>query len=111
MELPAGMASAEVLSRPEGPAAGVVGAETNQPSHQQDTSKQPGTFVNQGLIAWQQQRREWIQKPPDLKQSKKRSYSGSVTPDQVLSFEPFPRPVPLEEVIEALCEVWDAEEC
>ncbi|WIA30723.1 hypothetical protein OEZ86_000790 [Tetradesmus obliquus] len=70
-------------------------------------------FVNQGLQTWMERRRQWTKRTADAKQqhtSRKRCYSPAVTPEQVLSFAPLPKPVPLQDIIEVLTEVWEQED-
>eukprot|EP00882_Tetradesmus_deserticola_P013710 GHRQ01014560.1.p1 GENE.GHRQ01014560.1~~GHRQ01014560.1.p1 ORF type:complete len:104 (+),score=28.70 GHRQ01014560.1:721-1032(+) len=70
-------------------------------------------FVNRGLQTWLERRQQWIKRTADTKQqhtSRKRPYSPAVTPEQVLSFTPLPKPVPLQDVIEVLTEVWEQED-
>ncbi|KAF8068371.1 alg2 [Scenedesmus sp. PABB004] len=72
-----------------------------------------GEFINTGLLTWLERRREWTARRAsgDAKRSsRKRTYSPAVTPEQVLSFAPFPKPVPLEDVVEVLTEVWEQED-
>lgn len=98
---PASQSAAEVQAGPPAAAA----AADPQPS----SSEQP--FVNTGLLTWLERRRQWTHKPPEFKRtSRKRAFSPSVTPEQVLSFTPFPKPVALQEVIEVLQDVWDQED-
>jgi hypothetical protein len=46
---------------------------------------------------------------PD-KHTSPRRRSPTVTADQLLSFQPLPHPVPLEEAVEVLAELWELEE-
>eukprot|EP00775_Hariotina_reticulata_P008165 gene8165-8356_t len=95
---------ADLVPRP--PSSGAADVATAAPA-----STVSDEFVNTGLLTWLDRRRQWTRKPADFKRApKKRSYSPAVTPEQVLSFAPFPKPVPLEDVIEALMEVWEQED-
>eukprot|EP00877_Chromochloris_zofingiensis_P012199 jgi/Chrzof1/7232/Cz02g15190.t1 len=77
----------------------------------QPGQQQQGQYLNEGLFVWMERRREWTRRAGDAKRpSRKRSLAQSLTPDQVLSFQPFPKPVPLEDVVEVLVDVWESED-
>ncbi|XVE54430.1 hypothetical protein DITRI_Ditri03aG0080800 [Diplodiscus trichospermus] len=73
----------------------------------------PSDFVNQGLIVWNQTRLQWIGsgRPRDhTQQSREPRLSWNATYESLLGTRnPFPRPVPLSEMIDFLVEVWEQE--
>ncbi|KAK8602154.1 hypothetical protein V6N13_058193 [Hibiscus sabdariffa] len=70
-------------------------------------------FVNQGLIIWNQTRLQWIgssKRSDHSQQSREPALSLNATYESLLGTRnPFPRPVPLSEMIDFLVEVWEQE--
>ncbi|KAK4766195.1 hypothetical protein SAY87_007837 [Trapa incisa] len=70
-------------------------------------------FVNQAAITWHENRRKWIGDQP--RQSEKSSMkdpiiSWSMTYDELLSTdEPFSGPIPLQEMVDFLVDIWHDE--
>ncbi|XP_031386909.1 uncharacterized protein LOC116200239 [Punica granatum] len=68
-------------------------------------------FVNHGLNLWNESRLQWIgsgRSRSQVKQKRARALSWNSTYESVLTRKtPFPRPVPLSEMIEFLVEAWD----
>ncbi|XVF34653.1 hypothetical protein REPUB_Repub18cG0077200 [Reevesia pubescens] len=73
----------------------------------------PSDFVNQGLILWNQTRLQWIgnSKPTNhTQQSREPILSWNATYESLLGTRnPFPRSIPLSEMIDFLVEVWEQE--
>ncbi|XP_022749677.1 uncharacterized protein LOC111299043 isoform X2 [Durio zibethinus] len=73
----------------------------------------PSDFVNQGLIVWNQTRLQWIGSSGPrnhTQQSRQPRISWNATYESLLGTRnPFPRPIPLSEMIDFLVEVWEQE--
>lgn len=98
----------------------VEGTATTSGSHQHD-DKQP--FVNHRLAAWEQRRSEWVaagkaggggsgnadgNNSNSSRGHRRPVLSADATYDDLLtSSRPFPQPVPLNEMVDFLVEVWD----
>lgn len=73
---------------------------------------EPG-FQNFGLQNWQQDRKAWTARPPGYRrQHKKPQLPSDITYEEVLgrghgTCAPFPRPVPLPEMVEFLLDIWE----
>ncbi|KAI4380657.1 hypothetical protein MLD38_006824 [Melastoma candidum] len=72
-----------------------------------------GEFVNHGLILWNESRIQWLKNgisEDKAKQKRGRALSWNASYESVLGRKtPFPRPVPLSEMIEFLVETWEQE--
>lgn len=70
-------------------------------------------FVNHGLNLWNESRLQWIGSGRTISQTKQkrgRALSWNATYESVIARKtPFPRPVPLSEMVEFLVEAWDQE--
>ncbi|GBF91127.1 hypothetical protein Rsub_04796 [Raphidocelis subcapitata] len=85
-------------------------APDSQPEGQNGTQE---TFHNRGLEIWIERQRQWRSdgsSEQDDSKKRKRTYSPTVTVEELLSFQPLPHPVPLEEAVELLAELWESEE-
>ncbi|CAM0910098.1 unnamed protein product [Alopecurus aequalis] len=81
--------------------------------HGAGSSSKPNDFVNQGLVHWNQTRKEWVgnkkhkgraEKPQETK------ISWNTTYDSLLgSNKPFSQPIPLAEMVDLLVDVWEQE--
>ncbi|XP_023641315.1 uncharacterized protein LOC17891400 [Capsella rubella] len=77
------------------------------------SSNEPAEFVNNGLVQWNQTRQQWV----GDKRSKRRErvvrepiLNENVTYESLLgSNKRFPRPIPLDEMVQFLVEVWEEE--
>ncbi|XP_022730678.1 uncharacterized protein LOC111285467 [Durio zibethinus] len=73
----------------------------------------PSDFVNQGFIVWNQTRLEWMgsSRPRNhAQQSKEPISSWNATYESLQGTRnPFPRPIPLSQMIDFLVEVWEQE--
>ncbi|XP_052200545.1 uncharacterized protein LOC127806957 [Diospyros lotus] len=66
-------------------------------------------FVNHAAIAWQQNRREWIgsQSRRSRRMPKDPIISWSTTYEDLLCTNvPFPKPIPLPEMVDFLVDIW-----
>ncbi|XP_012078801.1 uncharacterized protein LOC105639373 isoform X2 [Jatropha curcas] len=70
-------------------------------------------FVNHGLLRWQQTRLQWIGSNTSTNQTRRKLESRlnwNATYEGLLgSRNPFPRPIPLSEMIDFLADVWEQE--
>ncbi|CAA6672660.1 unnamed protein product [Spirodela intermedia] len=70
-------------------------------------------FVNHGVLLWNQTRRQWIgnKRPEKGAQTiREPGLSWNATYDSLLgSSKPFPRSVPLSEMVDFLVDVWEQE--
>ncbi|KAG7021241.1 hypothetical protein SDJN02_17929, partial [Cucurbita argyrosperma subsp. argyrosperma] len=70
-------------------------------------------FVNHGLILWTQTRLQWIGNYEPAKRTKKNHFTGLswyMTKELLLeNKKPFPRPIPLSEMVDFLIEEWEEE--
>ncbi|CAN1164830.1 hypothetical protein LINPERPRIM_LOCUS33403 [Linum perenne] len=96
------MSSISTLNQPLDPCSN-VGSTSN-----------PSEFVNHGLLLWNQTRHQWVANK--LSQSKVQpqvrepTISWNATYESLLgSNKPFPRPVPLAEMVDFLVDVWEQE--
>lgn len=67
------------------------------------------TFVNHALVLWEEQRRQWIGSKAEAAnvQIREPVLSAETTYDDLLTTSrPFPRPVPLPEMMQFLVEIW-----
>ncbi|CAN0838185.1 hypothetical protein LINGRAHAP2_LOCUS2019 [Linum grandiflorum] len=78
------------------------------------STSNPPEFVNPGLLLWNQTRHQWVAKSvskskaqPHLREP---AISWNATYESLLgSNKPFPRPVPLAEMVDFLVDVWEQE--
>ncbi|XP_010526213.1 PREDICTED: uncharacterized protein LOC104803836 isoform X2 [Tarenaya hassleriana] len=78
---------------------------------QSSTSNNP-EFVNHGLILWNQSRQQWLSGKNSRKQPQVRepAISWNTTYESLLSTnKPFPRRIPLQEMVHFLVDVWEQE--
>ncbi|XP_018449423.1 uncharacterized protein LOC108820896 isoform X1 [Raphanus sativus] len=76
----------------------------------------PPEFVNQGLLLWNQTRERWVGKerrnhhnPPDHSQGAKINWNAASYDSLLGSNKLFPQPIPLNEMVDFLVEVWEQE--
>ncbi|XP_009117837.1 uncharacterized protein LOC103842908 isoform X3 [Brassica rapa] len=72
----------------------------------------PPEFVNQGLLLWNQTRERWVGKerasnPPERKQGAKINWNAASYDNLLGSNKLFPQPIPLNEMVDFLVEVWE----
>lgn len=82
-------------------------------THCASSSGAPSEFVNHGLLLWKQTRQQWIgnkkaeNRPQQLREP---SLNWNATYDSLLgSNKPFPKPIPLGEMIDFLVDIWEQE--
>lgn len=69
-------------------------------------------FVNHALLLWQEQRREWVGNKPELpnQEASEPVLNPETTYEELLATSrPFPRPIPLLEMVDFLVDVWEQE--
>lgn len=69
-------------------------------------------FVNHALILWQERRREWVgnRQEPRSQEPREPVLSWTTTYDDLLTTSrPFPRRIPLTEMVDFLVDVWEQE--
>ncbi|KAL9377176.1 hypothetical protein Peur_031296 [Populus x canadensis] len=69
-------------------------------------------FVNHGLLLWQQRRLRWVGSGTSGNQNQRRwesRLSWNATEGLQGSRNPFPRPIPLSEIVDFLVDVWEQE--
>ncbi|PWA69782.1 hypothetical protein CTI12_AA294990 [Artemisia annua] len=72
----------------------------------------PPEFANRGLLLWNQTRQQWIgdKGSSHRKKGREPAISWNATYDNLLgSNKPFPRPIPLPEMVNFLVDVWEEE--
>ncbi|XP_048621198.1 uncharacterized protein BNAC08G38930D isoform X3 [Brassica napus] len=72
----------------------------------------PPEFVNQGLLLWNQTRERWMGKerasnPRERKQGAKINWNSASYDNLLASNKLFPQPIPLNEMMDFLVEVWE----
>ncbi|KAL1189445.1 hypothetical protein V5N11_025091 [Cardamine amara subsp. amara] len=76
-------------------------------------SQESAEFVNHGLVLWNQSRQQWVgNKRSESRKGVVRepTLNENVTYESLLgSNKRFPRPIPLEEMVEFLVDVWEEE--
>ncbi|KAL3511889.1 hypothetical protein ACH5RR_024606 [Cinchona calisaya] len=89
------------------------GSTSTHDTHGAGSSNAPSEFVNHGLLLWNQTRQQWIgnskcaNQPQQLREPK---LSWNATYDSLLgSSKPFPRPIPLAEMVDFLVDIWEQE--
>ncbi|KAG2268385.1 hypothetical protein Bca52824_062940 [Brassica carinata] len=76
-------------------------------------SNPPPEFVNQGLLLWNQTRERWVgkEKPnnnlPDRNQGSKINWNAASYDSLLASNKLFPQPIPLNEMVDFLVEIWE----
>ncbi|KAJ0257065.1 Uncharacterized protein HA466_0079990 [Hirschfeldia incana] len=76
-------------------------------------SNPPPEFVNQGLLLWNQTRERWVGKErpnnnqPDRKQRSKINWNTASYDSLLGSNKLFPQPIPLNEMVDFLVEIWE----
>ncbi|KAI5660492.1 hypothetical protein M9H77_29285 [Catharanthus roseus] len=82
-------------------------------THCSSSSNTPSEFVNHGLLLWRQTRQQWIGNGKPEKRSQKLPeprLSWNATYDSLLgSNKPFPKPIPLPEMVDFLVDIWEQE--
>ncbi|EFH59220.1 hypothetical protein ARALYDRAFT_479030 [Arabidopsis lyrata subsp. lyrata] len=77
------------------------------------SSNEPTEFVNHGLLLWNQTRQQWVgDKRSESREKIVREpvINENVTYESLLgSNKRFPRPIPLDEMVQFLVEVWEEE--
>ncbi|KAI4344136.1 hypothetical protein L6164_011402 [Bauhinia variegata] len=77
------------------------------------TSGTHSDFVNQGFLLWNESRLHWIGSGKSRKQGQQKRESRlnwNATYENLLGTrQPFPKPIPLSEMVEFLVDVWDHE--
>lgn len=88
----------------------------NQILYQSNGASTPGTepeFVNQGLHLWNESRLQWVGRGLSEKQNQQKQESRlnrNATYESLLGTrQPFPKSVPLSEMVEFLVDVWERE--
>ncbi|KAF9662901.1 hypothetical protein SADUNF_Sadunf18G0102600 [Salix dunnii] len=69
-------------------------------------------FVNHGLLLWQQSRLQWVGSGTSGNQNQRRwesRLSWNATEGLLGSTNPFPRPIPLSEMVDFLVDLWEQE--
>eukprot|EP00268_Persea_americana_P056000 TRINITY_DN6558_c0_g1_i6.p1 TRINITY_DN6558_c0_g1~~TRINITY_DN6558_c0_g1_i6.p1 ORF type:complete len:196 (-),score=24.62 TRINITY_DN6558_c0_g1_i6:485-1072(-) len=78
------------------------------------STSNPSTFVNHGFLLWNQTRQQWIENRKSKNRSQKlreTRLSRNATYDNLLgSNNPFPRPIPLSEVVDFFVDIWEQKE-
>ncbi|XP_070033933.1 uncharacterized protein [Nicotiana tomentosiformis] len=81
-------------------------------AHGAANTNEHSEFVNHGVLLWSQTRQQWVghkipEKPKQLLEPK---LSWNATYDSLLgSNKPFPKPIPLAEMVDFLVDVWEQE--
>ncbi|XP_016513420.1 uncharacterized protein LOC107830393 isoform X4 [Nicotiana tabacum] len=81
-------------------------------AHGAANTNEHSEFVNHGVLLWSQIRQQWVghkipEKPKQLLEPK---LSWNATYDSLLgSNKPFPKPIPLAEMVDFLVDVWEQE--
>eukprot|EP00250_Pteridium_aquilinum_P006181 c16152_g1_i1 orf=191-682(+) len=81
----------------------------NQENRMLNNDPSNTTFVNHALLLWEEQRRQWVGNKPEgaNEQALEPVLSAETTYDDLLTTNrPFPRPVPLQEMMQFLVEIW-----
>ncbi|XP_018508974.1 uncharacterized protein LOC103836032 isoform X2 [Brassica rapa] len=88
---------------------------SNQTFDSQSGAAAPPEFVNQGLLLWNQTRERWVGKerrsnnPPDPTQGAKINWDAASYDSLLGSNKLFSQPIPLNEMVDFLVEVWEQE--
>ncbi|KAI4335717.1 hypothetical protein L6164_014336 [Bauhinia variegata] len=88
----------------------------NQILYHSSANATPGAhpdFVNQGFLLWNESRLQWIRSSKSKKQGHQKRESRlnwNATYESLLGTrQPFPKPIPLSEMVEFLVDVWEHE--
>ncbi|CAA2996959.1 Hypothetical predicted protein [Olea europaea subsp. europaea] len=77
------------------------------------SSNNPSEYINHGLLLWNQTRQKWIGNKKSEKLPQKHHeprLSWNATYDSLLSSnKPFPKPIPLAEMVDFLVDIWEQE--
>ncbi|XP_039059955.1 uncharacterized protein LOC120203862 isoform X2 [Hibiscus syriacus] len=76
------------------------------------STSRPSEFVNHGLLLWNQTRRQWLgNKRPEKRVQPRETTINWNTIYKSLhgDYKPFPRPIPLPEMVDFLVDIWDQE--
>jgi len=77
------------------------------------SSNNPSEYINHGLLLWNQTRQKWIGNKKSEKLPQKLHeprLSWNATYDSLLSSnKPFPKPIPLAEMVDFLVDIWEQE--
>ncbi|XP_025012507.1 uncharacterized protein LOC8259455 isoform X2 [Ricinus communis] len=76
------------------------------------STSNPSEFVNHGLLLWKQTRQQWLanKKSPNKTQVREPTLSWNATYENLLGTnKPFPRRIPLAEMVDFLVDVWEQE--
>lgn len=74
------------------------------------STSNPSEFVNHGLLLWNAIRQQWVgdRKTRDMPKTHEPRLSWNATYENLLGTnKPFPRPIPLPEMVEFLVDVWE----
>ncbi|KAM6543710.1 hypothetical protein CsatB_008157 [Cannabis sativa] len=85
---------------------------SNHVSDPHATSSSPREFVNHGLTLWHQTRQQWLgnKKSQIRTQSPEPRISWNASYESLLgTSKPFPKPIPLSEMIDFLVDLWEQE--
>ncbi|GLT25347.1 hypothetical protein SLA2020_004810 [Shorea laevis] len=85
---------------------------SNQSLDPSSSTSNPSEFVNHGLLLWNQTRQQWLANKRSERQTELRqpTISWNATYDGLLGTnKPFPRSVPLPEMVDFLVDVWEQE--
>lgn len=77
-----------------------------------DENGNGGSYVNHAEMAWHERRKEWIgdQSKNPIRIPREPVISWCTTYDDLLSTnQPFPRPIPLSEMVDFLVDIWHEE--
>ncbi|KAJ9184025.1 hypothetical protein P3X46_007809 [Hevea brasiliensis] len=86
--------------------------QTCDPSTSDGSTSNPSEFVNHGLLLWNQTRQQWLanKRSPNRAQVQEPAIRWNATYESLLgSNKPFPRPIPLTEMVDFLVDVWREE--
>ncbi|KAI4379271.1 hypothetical protein MLD38_005590 [Melastoma candidum] len=90
-----------------------ISTSTADPHGGSNNSTTHSEFVNHGLILWNQTRQRWIgnkKLETSVQQPRETKLNWNVTYESLLGTDkPFPRPVPLSEMVDFLVDTWDQE--
>ncbi|GKV03268.1 hypothetical protein SLEP1_g15602 [Rubroshorea leprosula] len=85
---------------------------SNQSLDPSSSTSNPSEFVNHGLLLWNQTRQQWLANKRSERQTELRqpAISWKATYESLLGTnKPFPRSVPLPEMVDFLVDVWEQE--
>mmetsp|Transcript_1785 Transcript_1785/g.4523 ORF Transcript_1785/g.4523 Transcript_1785/m.4523 type:complete len:83 (-) Transcript_1785:762-1010(-) len=77
---------------------------------QLDSQGPPSQEANKAHEEWLQRRKEWTAQQQQQQQRRQSRPPTELTYEMLQSYQPFPQPVPLSIVVEALTEIWEEEE-